>query len=472
MKKFSFTLPRLPLADWIVGAPILAAGLALRLFSLGCYEFKDDQARTALNALCALRDALLIAHGQPGSTGIPNPPGAPILLAGVPIFGTGSLTFAAAFTLLSILTVLLAWLLLRRVTSERAAWYAAILFAASPSFLWNASNLWGPNLLPLHVAVMLGCLRRWEDGASPWYWFAAGVSAGIAAWAWHLSAIFLLPALLLSARRRMPPLRCWLALAAAGLALFLPWLWYLAFVWEPEIVPMPAPWQDKLAAWFLEPAGMDSLFFFRGYLPPGTFLERLAAALGGVPIWAALLLTALSSIPFWCGLAWALAKGRGDRLVRTAFALAIPVLLAYLLMRLRLRQHYLAVIAPALMIAAAAGLTRLPPRAARALLLAGCLPALAATFALQLSFRRAGGDWYEFGPSGNFLEAVAEELDAVAPGTPLDVQIAAGSEMADRKLDDIAASYVFWRHQTPGGVPLRLVIDWRDGRFVRKLEAR
>ena len=471
MKTPSFSLPRLPLADWFLGVPILLAGIALRLLSLGCYEFKDDQARTALNALCALRDGLLIAHGQPGSTGIPNPPGAPILLAGAAIFGTGSLTFAVTFTLLSILTVGLVWLLLRRVTSERTAWYAAILFAACPAFIWNASNLWGPNLLPLHAVVMLWCLCRWEDGGSPWYWFAAGMTAGVAAWAWHLSAIFLLPALLVTARRRMPPLRCWVGLAAAGLALFAPWFWYLAFIWEPEIVPMPSSWQDKLAAWVVEPGRMDNLFFFAGYLPLGDCLERLGAAIGA-PAWAALLLAALSCLPFWCGLVRALAKNDGDRLVRPVLAMVIPAAIGYLLLRLRLHQHYLMVIAPALMIAAAAGLTRLPPRMARALLLAGCLPALAVTLAMQLSFRRAGGDWYEFGPSGNFLEAVATELDAVAPGTPLDVEVAAGSETAGRKLDFIATSYVFWRHQTPGGLPLRLVIDWRDDRFVWELQPR
>ena len=120
--------------------------------------------------------------------------------------------------------------------------------------------------------------------------------------------------------------------------------------------------------------------------------------------------------------------------------------------------------------AAATGLTQLPERTARQLILAGTVPALMVTLALQLSFCRAGGDWYEFGPSGNFLEAAAAELDTCSPETPLNVTIVPGSPAADKKLDDIAVNFIFWRHQVPDGLPVKLVIDWRDGRFVREIQ--
>ena len=469
MKHFSFTLPRLATADWLIGLPLIVAGLLFRLLQLGCYEFKDDQARTALNALCALRDGLLIAHGQPGSTGIPNPPGAPILLAIPAVFGTGSLTFAITFTLLSLLTVVLAWLLLRRVVPERTAWYVAILLAASPQLIWHSSNVWGPTLLPLHVLIMIFCLLRYRNGGSPWYWVAAGLSAGIAAWAWHLSAIFLLPSLLITARRRCPALRFWVILAILGLALFVPWFWFLAFIWEPEITPMPSPWWDKLLAWIVEPGRMGTLFFFDEYTPARSLVYRVASLLH-LPLWLTGGLFALSCLPLWCGLIAAIDKCRRDALVRLAFALILPVVICYLLLCLRLHQHYLAVIYPALLTAAATGLTQLPERTARQLILAGTVPALMVTLALQLSFCRAGGDWYEFGPSGNFLEAAAAELDTCSPGTPLNVTIVPGSPAADKKLDDIAVNFIFWRHQVPDGLPVKLVIDWRDGRFVREIQ--
>ena len=83
--------------EFLTGTLLIVSGMLLRLRQLSAFEFKDDQARTLINAVCAVRDGFLVWHGQPGSNGLPNPPGAPILLGFGALFRQDAFFFAALF---------------------------------------------------------------------------------------------------------------------------------------------------------------------------------------------------------------------------------------------------------------------------------------------------------------------------------------------------------------------------------------
>ena len=259
---------------------LIAAGLVLRVRQWWCFEFKDDQARSILNSLCALREALLIPHGMAGSTGFPNPPGANVIFGALAVFGTSPGYFAGWFVFFSVLTIGVAWLVFRRTLEKEAALWGTTFLAAMPMLIWNSSNFWGPNLLPLMMLGILYWLSRfWESGRSR-YWFGAGFLAVAAGWAWHLSGFFLLPFIGWLGWRRKVRFRVWMGLGAATLALLGPWLYFLLFRWDGEMLKTQVPFAEKISAWIFHNFGWCGTLFFRDYFPPGELGTAVTEAAG------------------------------------------------------------------------------------------------------------------------------------------------------------------------------------------------
>ncbi len=86
---------------------------------------------------------------------------------------------------------------------------------------------------------------------------------------------------------------------------------------------------------------------------------------------------------------------------------------------------------------------------------------LAVTFYWQNKVIAGNGHWMEFGPSGNYLEKVAAELDNKYYGT-LSFRVVAADEKAKKKLDPISTLYIFDRHMQKDKLPCLLVLSWDD----------
>ncbi len=457
--------------DLILPGLLIAVGLVLRVRQWWCFEFKDDQARSILNSLCALREAFLIPHGMAGSTGFPNPPGANVIFGALSVFGTSPGYFAGWFVFFSVLTVGMAWLVFRRTLETEAALWGTAFLAAMPMLVWNSSNFWGPNLLPLMMLGILYCLTRfWESGHGR-YWFGAGFLAVAAGWAWHLSGFFLLPFIGWLGWRRKVRLRVWVGLGAATLALLGPWLYFLIFRWDGEMLKTTVPFGEKIAAWIFHNFGWCGTLFFRDYFPPGE-LGAAAAAVAGAP-WFGWVLLLGGALIFWGAVAAVFVpplkpEEKAPVMISLALGFGLTVPLLYLLLGLRIHFHYLTVLAPAAAAIAGFGMARMPRKLRLVCGTAGlgCMLLLTALF--QQEMLRGGGHPYEFGPSGNYLTAVAAELDAVAAGRPLSLKIIPETPAAGRKLDPVAALYIFDRHMVPDGIPAVLVIGWDEhGRCFR-----
>ena len=443
--------------DLLAGGALLLAGLVLRFRQLGCFEFKDDQARFVLNGLCALRDGFMVFAGQPGSTGIPNPAGGPVLGGVIALFGTSPFVFAAAFTLFSVLTVFGVHWVLKDVIGVPRAWTCAVLAAMSPVLVWNASNLWGPGLLIFPVAVYLRELALYIEGRSPSGLVRAGLAAALGAWIFHLSAFFLFPGMIYAAIRRRPTWKDFAALVGIGAVLFGPWVYALVFQWDHATSALTVTWSEKIGAWFWNLAATgDGLFFFE-YFPREEWPVGMIA-LAGVS-------AALFLLPVMPGCRRLRETGTADRL---ALLLAGSIPFLYLALGLRIHPHYLMVILLPVFVLASRGYEEMPRPFARGLLAGTGVLLLGITLFWQNKVLAGSGHWREFGPSGNYLEAIAAELDGP---TVWSLKVVAADERAKTKLDPISTLYIFDRHMQKGGVPKLLILRWDNetGRFRHEI---
>jgi len=443
--------------DLFAGGALLLAGLILRFRQLGCFEFKDDQARSVLNGLCALRDGFMVFAGQPGSTGIPNPAGGTVLCGVIALFGTSPIVFAAAFTVLSVLTAVGVHWAMKDLIGVPRAWTCAVLAAVSPVLVWNASNLWGPGLLIFPAAVYLRELALYIDGKSPRGLVWAGLAAALGAWIFHLSAFFLFPGMICAVLRRRPNWRDFAALVGIGAVLFGPWLYALVFQWDHTTSSLPVTWSERIGAWFWNLAATgDGLFFFE-YFPREEWPVGMAVLAG--------LSAALFLLPVALGCRRLRETGTADRM---ALLLAGSIPLLYLALGLRIHPHYLMVIMLPVFVLASRGYEKMPRAFARGLLAATGVLLLGITLFWQNKVLAGNGHWREFGPSGNYLEAIAAELDGP---TVWSLKVVAADERAKTKLDPISTVYIFDRHMQKGGAPKLLILRWdgETGRFRHEI---
>ncbi len=452
LKDFRSYLPECR-TELMCGGGLILAGLILRLRQLCCFEFKDDQARLVINGLCALRDMFLVFAGQPGSSGIPNPAGGTILAGVIALFGTDAVVFAAGFALLSCLTVFGVWWVLLDILGRRRAWWCAVLTAVSPVLVWNASNLWGPGLLIFLVAWFIrGCVLHVEDPDAKWALVQAGLAAALGAWLFHLSCLFLFPGMVYAMIRRRPEWKSLAALAGIGLVLFSPWLYVLLFQWDGKTMPMVFPWSEKICAWFSNLACFANGAFYLDYFPFAEWPVPILLAAG--------LTVILTAVLFAAGAARWRRAGEADR-IALLLTVSIPVL--YLVLGLRLYPHYLMVILlPCILLAS--GCLELPSRkwAWKTIVLTGILM-LGITVFWQNRVIAGNGHWLEFGPSGNYMESIAAELDGP---TVWSLQVFAADEKAKKKLDPISTMYILDGHMQETARPNTLVLEW-DGRNQR-----
>jgi 4-amino-4-deoxy-L-arabinose transferase-like glycosyltransferase len=160
---------------------VLLLGLALRVGSaLNPPADPGNDATAYMQVAKGLfQDQHYGGHGQRN----PNDwsPGAPLLYAGV-YYVTGGVHVKAALLLVALLgtaTILLTYLLARRLAGPRAGLIAALLAATYPAFIENTSRLLAePVALFWLPAAMLAFLWA-SDGGRVWRWLAPGALLGL-----------------------------------------------------------------------------------------------------------------------------------------------------------------------------------------------------------------------------------------------------------------------------------------------------
>ncbi len=111
------------------------------------------------------------------------------------VFGTSAAAVRAPAVVLGALTLLLLWLLARRVASEQVATWAVALTALDPTFVWTSRLDWGPVVLQ-RLFLVGGCLLavKWRDSRRSGWLAAAAFVFGLgvfdkASFLWLLAAL-------------------------------------------------------------------------------------------------------------------------------------------------------------------------------------------------------------------------------------------------------------------------------------------
>ena len=184
--------------------------------------------------------------------------------------------------------------------------------------------------------------------------------------------------------------------------------------------------------------------------------------LGEFPaFWIGALLLTCSGIWLWSTLALRLKHCRKLGRIEQLCLVSVAVILAiYLLLRVKMEYHYMMVLAIPLMMLAAKGTLQIPRRIRWIVPFCCGLLLLGITFTIQSRVIRHHGDPREFGPSGNFLEQAAADLDRT--GIVWNIRIVPLNDRAGKKLDPIAGLVIFDRHMAEGGKPGLLVVDYTD----------
>lgn len=262
---------------------ILAVAALVRLWRLDLMEFKSDEMQACALGWGIAAGRTLPLVGLRASVGIPNPPLFVYLLA-VPLRLSFDPLGAAAFIALSNLAaVWLCWLVGRRYFSPWTGLAASALFALAPWAVVFSRKIWAQDLLPLAAGLFLWAALDFLVGRRPrslaWAILIAAAAAQL-----HFSALVLwgLVAYLIHAGRAQVRLK-WVSLGlGASLALYAPYLWYLARTHGADFSGMGA----RREMWAGVASGTQRLLLALRYPLAISGGDTIDSLLGFQPSWA------------------------------------------------------------------------------------------------------------------------------------------------------------------------------------------
>ncbi len=190
------------LSSWILPTAVVLAALLIRVLAIGvdgAYEprhdaYDYDRHARSISAGDGFPESDYVPDGGPSAL---RGPAYPFALGAVYAVSGDSITAGRMFgALLGALTVLLLYLLTRRIWGPRIALIAASLAAAFPPLILISTELYSENLfIPLLLGAVLAVVRYRESSAIRWA-ALAGVLAGLAALTRGPGVIALLPLIL------------------------------------------------------------------------------------------------------------------------------------------------------------------------------------------------------------------------------------------------------------------------------------
>ncbi len=164
---------------------ILAVGLGLRL--IGVIDPIDSSYQGADAARYERIAALLYTDQRFAVPGSDAPydwsPGAPLFYAGI-YYATGGVHAAIgrlAIALLGLVTIVICYLLGRRLSGAPGGLLAALLAATYPAFVFNTGRLLSEPLAEVTVPAAALAFLWALDRRTPWAWLAPGVLIGLSA---------------------------------------------------------------------------------------------------------------------------------------------------------------------------------------------------------------------------------------------------------------------------------------------------
>jgi len=420
---------------------IFVAGLAMRLYQLSFFEFKNDQLAAISLGNEARQAYFLITHGMPSGVGINNPQFFIQIMGVLSWFTSDPFLLTSFFCLINLAALGLAMGYFYHFLEPAHAVIAAVFLALFPAYVIYSNNIWAQCLLPLPMTFFHICLCRFIKYNKGRDFFLACVFAVLAC-GLHMSAFFILPALaiVLWVYRKVIDKRVLLAAAAAAFCLFMPYLIHLFLEGELSRFVSYAVSSERDFPWkaIVMHLRMSSFDFFRSY-----FRHDFNAVLREAAGYASWVLYALALIPaglfiagFLSYLTW-LIKGRRlfnidcdkDRSMpipmQVSGFLVLTLTAGFMLCRVRTPAHYFIVLFPAHAVIASFAAFRLWQKAwGRALALTGIISTVVLFMFTLFFLQRAGGHYYAYGISYKRMLEWRQSIASAAPrGCYLDLNI-------------------------------------------------
>jgi mannosyltransferase len=406
---------------YLVLAAIAVLATALRLYHVDSQSLWNDEAGSVLVAGGPAGD--ILDAFRPNNRWVElNPPLYFYTLhTWFAVFGVGGLQARLLSVTLGVLCVPLSFLLARCLFDSTTGLVVAFLLAVSQLGVMYSQEARGYELvLALFLAAVL-LFQIAESRGNRWAWWGAGIAALLTT-ATHYHAVFGVSALALYAaiHRRLIPWKWPAGTAAAFLAVAAPW-WLLM--------------RDQVGR-----AARDTLPFYydAGLFTPLSVWNRfnngaVNGLLNSAPIWTFVVGCALFGVP----LLVAVRRAWGRRIVFVSLLCVIPIagaLAATALFRVQFETRYIAYAIAPYYILVGAGITRLPTRLLRALVVV--LIAVYSGYALEANYFKPYKEDYRGALSVIDSWAVATDCYAFVPfgGPPLAWPLYT-SRTPDRMLD-------------------------------------
>jgi len=457
-------------------------GLLLRIYSLGFFEFKADQAKAVLAARHVYENSFLVSHGMMSGVGLPNPPGFYLFMGLFSIFGDSPVYFASVFLLFSCLFPLVTYLMLRRNLDQETLLVTVILLALSPMLIVFSCNIWAQCMIPLFSLFVIWTLIRFIEKKQDVYWIMA-VAAAMLAGSIHLSGMFLLPVIAFTILKKRPAIKSWAISVLAGVLIFGYWIIFLTKHWNWKLFPARHTYLDNLLYSLQNILFFPTNFFLKSYFPED-FLQISGFYAGMVSAW---LLLICGSMPIWilfvCACSAYIKTIKGNWRKAGSFSVNIPVAvqisilifllvpITYLVMGIRVHVFYLLAVIPAFFVVCAYGFSLLKVKLLKyGLLVLFVIAVSINSYAFLRFIDYSGGHPEEYGPSYGLLKGIVRDIDNIRGNKAISLKIIVKGK-ARKKFDPLAIQYVFRRFMNPKGIPLYMEIFWdkKNMRFVYNL---
>ena len=258
---------RFPKAAIFLAAIFLIA-LALRVYKLSSFEYKNDQLYAIQMAEDTRKAHFLITHGVVSGVGINNPPFFLYLMAIVTFFSQDPFWVTAFFVLVSTFGLLLAirYFYLNLPLSYSIP--ASVTLALSPAFTNYTAIIWPQCLMPfLMILYHKNLLQLIKENSGKFFLYLCVITTLVAQF--HMSGFFLYPLLLIAGfyYRRKIKVKWFILSIFCILLLSAPFLYHIFAEGEIKRIMDISVNRLKPDFWkiFREHSRMASFDFFRYY---------------------------------------------------------------------------------------------------------------------------------------------------------------------------------------------------------------
>jgi len=459
----------------------LVLSIALRLFHLTFFEFKNDQAKAIHLGNQSRQSYFMTTHGMTSGVGINNPPFFIYFMGMLTFFSQSPVFLTACILVLNILALILAVYYFHSYLPKIYCLLCCFLLAFNPAFVIYSTNIWAQSVLPIFIILFHILLYRFIIHERPFEFILLIIFTSIAS-QFHMSVFFLFPLLFFIGfiyRKDIAPRGIAVSIGII-IILFIPYIYHLLF--EGELARymhyskgIEFPFYKKIIMLMIQNLIMPSIDFFLYYFKWDFFrILKKTAGPFYIPLYLLNLILILSFITGWgYYLKWLICSKKFFKPFdpensefplpcQISGFLITGITILFIIFRINTYPHYLILLIPSYSILSGWVFYRLwQINKYGKLVSLSSIAACSILLVLILVFiNNAGGHPSEYGPHYKMLNTWREKIWGQVPeGYYPEVQF-----VGSGKFDIKAMKMIVEDKKTPAGqkkpCPLKIVVLW------------